>query len=444
MKHGTASKITSHLAIVLDSIVNKIDRTLIAGRLTPQKRDAILGPYLRWRWWRSRQGRFIQEKARAFRAKVSIRAAFLVIDVPCWKAKSLYFAMEKHPRFEPVIWLVRENQIKDKVEQTRVYESALAYFRSHGYRVYTEETPKDFIESFHPDICFYPKPYDGVCPFSYDELSELSLCNLFYSFHNSISAEAYNLRTILCSLYNFCENREVKRDTCILTANAGANACVTGHPMADQFLFPEAGMPAWKEQPTLRKRVIWAPHWSIPSTPTWFRVSTFMETAESMLDLAREYKDEIQFAFKPHPLLRHALYNDPDWGPEKTDAYYRQWESMENTQLETGEYVDLFLQSDAMIHDSGSFILEYLLVDKPALYLVKEGPRPQVNKQTLAAIDSHYHGASGEDIKRFIKEVVLGGMDTKQNARRRVVDTYLRPPHGKSAAENIIDALLHG
>ena len=143
-------------------------------------------------------------------------------------------------------------------------------------------------------------------------------------------------------------------------------------------------------------------------------------------------------------MLRHALYHDPEWGQEKTDAYYRQWETMENTQLETGEYVDLFLQSDAMIHDSGSFILEYLLVDKPALYLVKEGPRPEFNEQTIAAIDSHYHGASGEDIKLFIKDVVLGGMDAKQKARRRVVDTYLRPPHGKSAAENIIDALLRG
>ena len=412
--------------------------------MSAEKRAALMGPYIRWRWWRSRKGRFIQEKARAFRAKDCIRVAFLVINVPCWKAKRLYLAMERHPRFEPVIWLVRENQIKDEVEQTRIYESALAHFRDNGYRVYTEERPQEFMGRFQPDICFYPKPYNGVCPFSYDELSELTLCNIFYAFRNSVSKDEYCLPIIECSLYDFCENGSVQRLARQHTANAGANACVTGHPMVDQFLFPEAGVPAWKQQPAPHKKVIWAPHWSIPSARTWFRTATFMETAETMLHLAREYKDEIQFAFKPHPLLRHALYNDPDWGQEKTDAYYRQWETMENTQLETGEYVDLFLQSDAMIHDSGSFILEYLLVDKPTLYLEKEGPRPEFNEQTLAAIASHYHGASGEDIKRFIKEVVLGGADTKQKARRRVVDTYLRPPHGKSAAENIIEALLHG
>lgn len=444
MSHGTTAKITSHLAIALDSIVSKIDRALIAQRLTPQKRETILGPYLRWRWWRSRQGRYIRAKAREFRAKDCIRVAFLVINVPCWKAKSLYLAMERHPRFEPVIWLVRENQIKDEVEQTRVYESALAYFRNNGYRVYTEETPKEFIESFHPDICFFPKPYDWVCPFSYDELTGLTLCDIYYAFHNSTSADEYKHDVILKSLYDFCENEYTQKTARILTNNAGANTYVSGHPMADQFLSPVAGEPAWKELPTPHKKVIWAPHWTIPGAAAWFRVATFMKTAETMLNLAREYKGEIQFAFKPHPLLRHALYNNPDWGQEKTDAYYREWETMENTQLETGEYVDLFLQSDAMIHDSGSFILEYLLVDKPALYLVKEGPRPEFNEQTLAAIESHYQGASGEDIKRFIKEVVLGGADTKRKARLRVVDAYLRPPHGKSAAENIIDALLHG
>jgi DivIVA domain-containing protein len=63
-------------------------------------------------------------------------------------------------------------------------------------------------------------------------------------------------------------------------------------------------------------------------------------------EFAEKYADRIQWAFKPHPLLRDTLYQHPDWGKERTDAYYGRWESMPNTQLETGAYVELFKQSD--------------------------------------------------------------------------------------------------
>lgn len=55
----------------------------------------------------------------------------------------------------------------------------------------------------------------------------------------------------------------------------------------------------------------------------------------------------------------------------KTDRYYSEWESLSNAQLETGKYVDLFMTSDAMIHDCGSFTIEYHYTLKPVMYLVK-------------------------------------------------------------------------
>ena len=48
-----------------------------------------------------------------------------------------------------------------------------------------------------------------------------------------------------------------------------------------------------------------------------------------------------------------------------------EWESLSNAQLETGKYVDLFMTSDAMIHDCGSFTIEYHYTLKPVMYLVK-------------------------------------------------------------------------
>jgi CDP-glycerol glycerophosphotransferase (TagB/SpsB family) len=91
--------------------------------------------------------------------------------------------------------------------------------------------------------------------------------------------------------------------------------------------------------------------------------------AELMLELAQAYKDRIQIAFKPHPSLITQLYQHPDWGKERADDYYARWQQMENTQLETGGYVDLFMTSDAMIHDSGSFVVEYLYANRPVMFV---------------------------------------------------------------------------
>ena len=42
---------------------------------------------------------------------------------------------------------------------------------------------------------------------------------------------------------------------------------------------------------------------------------------------------------------------------EKTDKYYRSWEKAENSNIERGKYLGLFLHSDAMIHDCGKPIV---------------------------------------------------------------------------------------
>ena len=82
-------------------------------------------------------------------------------------------------------------------------------------------------------------------------------------------------------------------------------------------------------------------------------------------------------AFKPHPILKPKLYKHALWGKERTDAYYHCWETMENTQLEMSDYIDLFMTSDAMIFDSVSFMTEYLYTKKPALFLCREGIEKQ-------------------------------------------------------------------
>jgi CDP-glycerol glycerophosphotransferase (TagB/SpsB family) len=142
------------------------------------------------------------------------------------------------------------------------------------------------------------------------------------------------------------------------------NIIVIGYPIYDEYQEAKFNTSIWKVADDNLKRIIWAPHHSIEGNNGLLKLSTFLENADSMLDIARKFHEKVQFAFKPHPMLLQVLYNHPKWGKEKTDKYYKEWENGKNTILTTGSYMELFKSSDAMIHDCGSFIIEYLYTKK--------------------------------------------------------------------------------
>ena len=94
-----------------------------------------------------------------------------------------------------------------------------------------------------------------------------------------------------------------------------------------------------------------------------------------------------------------------------------------------------------MIHDCHSFTVEYLYVNKPVMFLANYDREGQSNKVGKKAFDCHYHGLSGENIEAFIREVVIGGKDTKREIRDEFYQSILVPPHGKSVAENIVSEI---
>jgi CDP-glycerol glycerophosphotransferase (TagB/SpsB family) len=163
-----------------------------------------------------------------------------------------------------------------------------------------------------------------------------------------------------------------------------------------------------------------------------------------MLDIAHEYKDKIQIAFKPHPMLRENLNKLESWGKQKTDEYYELWNKLPNGQLNEFEYTDLFMTSDAMIHDCGSFSVEYLYTGKPVMFLVNdEKITDRYNEIGKLAFEVLYHGRSDHEIVSFIEQTVIGGHDSMNEKRGNFFNEYIKPPNGKTASENIVDHINH-
>ncbi|MDI5934175.1 hypothetical protein [Halomonas kalidii] len=120
--------------------------------------------------------------------------------------------------------------------------------------------------------------------------------------------------------------------------NKADNCVLTGYPSCESLLVKYKGMQcAWKNQKSEKKKIIFAPHHSI-NEDTGSRLSNFVEYADVMAKLARKYRNETQWSFKPHPLLKPKLYIPPGWGKKKTDEYFSFWALLENYQLDESEY----------------------------------------------------------------------------------------------------------
>ncbi len=376
------------------------------------------------------------------RHKEQINVVFVGMSLPMWRYQNLYEAISKHPRFNttivvlPCIAYTEEQQKKD-------IDELVAYLRDRECRFVLGDKDSNAIEELQPDILFYPQPYTNYLEerYSHKNFKYRLLCYYPYAFWMSRGQWSYDQPLHNYAWKLFYSTDLHRRDAQAYALNKGRNVEVVGYPNADNFLRGNHH-DIWKPQAKTKKRIIWAPHFTIK--PGYVTQSNFLWMAELMSEMAHRYSDRIQFVFKPHPRLFTELCKHEDWGEEKTRQYYEAWHSGENTQLEEGDFIDLFMTSDAMIHDSGSFCVEYLYSGNPVMYVAQNFEEQVAEKGEFGqlAMRKHYVGRNREEIVRFMEEIVLAGNDPMRKEREEFAERYLIPPHGKTVAENTMDVLL--
>ena len=381
------------------------------------------------------------------RRKDQINVMFFVPSLPMWRHQHLYERLKTHPRFNPTIVILPSCSYSE-YQQVSDVKILRDYFDAKGisYVLGIQEDGKlyDVRNELEPDILFYPQPYSGyyISDLSYNQFYDKLLCYTPYAFWTSKEAWSYSQMLHKMSWKLFYSTELHRRDAVKYSLVKDNNVEVVGYPNADDFM-QTSHESVWKEQSSFKKRLIWAAHFTIFSGGLLCQ-SNFLWMADFMLDIVHRYSDKIQFVFKPHPRLYTELCKHPDWGEAKAKEYYKLWETMDNTQIETGEFVDLFMTSDAMIHDCGSFSVEYHYSENPVMYIAKnfEDQLEDKNDFGKIAMNLHYVGKEKQDIIDFIENVVLKGDDPLKQKRQQFKQDYLLPPNGKTVAENTMDVLI--
>lgn len=377
------------------------------------------------------------------------RVLFIASMLSMWRYQGIVDLLRRDGRFDVRIIICPFATIANASDRNSQVMALKSYFNSRGWPNVPSVTDEGFdldtwFAGFDPDLIFYSQHYPDI----YNNILEYRRNR-----HRLWGYVPYGLITmknrivydsefqwLAWRLYDATQlHRHTARN---ITRNFGRNVRVVGEPHADEYLGTRGADP-WRSigDGKQRKRIIWSPHFSIEHDSPLQRAS-FLWLYDAMPELARRYSDTVQFAFKPHPRLYDTLCCC--WGKERTDRYYRMWAEMPNTQLETGEFVELFMHSDGMIHDCGSFTGEYLFARKPVMFMSRrfEAVREDADDFGLRCLDLHYVGKSPADAEMFIKDIVLAGDDRMKYGRDEFFNNYLLPPNGMTMAENVYRDLV--
>ncbi|MCD8283707.1 MAG: CDP-glycerol glycerophosphotransferase family protein [Opitutae bacterium] len=394
--------------------------------------------FVKWKavfTWKFRCDRIISK----IKDKKTLNVLFLPANLAMWKFDVLFKKMMKHPRFRPQI-LLSPSMGLDPTELAAERGKMVKYFSEKGFHVVDESDAK----KIKPDIVFITQGYGGFAHGLTDFPKALGCYAPYYSFPSSYDSHFVDLLQLNMAWRIFTQNKASYAGTVAGMSNKGKNVRISGYVNADNFFRKDVPFSfPWKLKNPALKKVIYAPHWTV-RPDLMLPYSTFLSMGEIMLEIAEKYADKVQWCFKPHPWLLRELEKLPEWGEKRAREYFKRWENLENGTCHNGEYISLFMTSDAMIHDSSSFRYEYFYTKKPVMYLMKEGQNVCDNDVALQAIEAHYHGRCRRDVEKFIEEVVLGGNDPKAVEREHFCKEYLLPPNNKSVAQNIIDEIERG
>lgn len=215
--------------------------------------------------------------------------------------------------------------------------------------------------------------------------------------------------------------------------NAVARFKVTGHPAIDFYNRDRYAVQK-------RNRVVYAPHFSFPHEKhdyLLFLWSTFLWNGEAILEYAKKHP-EIEWVFKPHPILRDDLVRTGAWTKEKVDAYYAEWERVGEVNY-ASDYQGLFMSSKAMITDCGSFLTEYAATGNPIIHLVCPENHLEAMPPSKMIYDTFYDVHDLKEMYDTFRMVIE--RDEDPNHDKRIAALKRAGLMNSTAADNIVAEL---
>lgn len=383
------------------------------------------------RFYHMRNIKRIRNKVRAGKR---VRVLFLDTDISKWKTQTVFRRMQAVSVFDPLIG-ISQRDIGDDIE------SAIEFYKSQGvpYKVIYDKANKrltDFRKNIRPDIIFYQQPWHNDGEQSILKTHRWALpCYVPY-FVNDYGHVVRNSRL---TFHRFLAYFFQLNKTWVNLYLKGApwwlhsgKMIPLGHPALDYLTVAPPPKPA-------KQCVIYAPHFSfyLPNTPQRVNISTFLENGREILAYAKKHRD-MNWIFKPHPVLRSELVIRKKWTEDEVADYYGEWAKIGRVCTDS-DYIKYFSESTTMITDCGSFLTEYGATGKPVIWLRASKPSALPLKPSMDIYRTYYHAHNLQEMHDLFNLVLERRLDPKFEERNKALRAAKIV--GENAAENIVNYL---
>lgn len=342
---------------------------------------------------------------------------FLCQYPPAWnKMKSIFEMMLKDDRFNVKILAVPDNINKP---DDKVYEFFSGiYGRDIVINAYKNGTWYN-IKQLMPDYVFYQRPYDQYLPKSYRSgvvSWYTKICYLVYGY-TMIEAlkEICDNKLFYRNVYIFFAENTISRDDNIkrfkISHNKGYRKTLNiGYPVLEYFVRHKTDEKAEND----KFKVLWTPRWSDDKEAGG---SNFITYKDKIITLVNDNTD-LNVVFRPHPMTFDHFISVGKLTQEDVDSYLKLYD--ENDSLEynnTAEYVDVFWNTDVLLSDLSSVMVEYFVTGKPIIYCDTGAKPDEFFEELLKAM---YVTNTWEQAREKLLELKMGIDPLKEEREKKI------------------------
>jgi len=277
----------------------------------------------------------------------------------------------------------------------------------------------DYSDNF--DVIYLANPYDAMVHklHGIGYLSTKEVLPIYISY--GCMPDNYGCKVIMPKLEIslfwkvFADNKMSYKDYKKYELAKGRNVVLSGYAKMDSLI-------KFSERNSEKKRIIIAPHHTV--NDPGFPLSNFLKYSDYFLKLPEMYP-HIDFIFRPHPLLFTNMVNAGFWTNEQVEEYIAAIQKAGMVYSVGGDYFDIFVNSDAMIHDCSSFVVEYLFTGKPCCFMAKKNYKKIFATLGNSCLKNYYLAFDEQKISEFIENVIISGKDELKEKREAYAKEYL-------------------
>lgn len=284
------------------------------------------------------------------------------------------------------------------------------------------------LEKEKPDYVFIQRPYDNYLPseYSVENIKKYTkICYIPYGF------ELINLRDVampdffvknvslfFCTQseeYNYCKH--IIDNTNDIFERKVYNL---GYPSLYNIIKKiNISKSAYKKiERKTNLNVLWTPRWT---TDYKLCKTSFFDYKDDMVNYMKNQQN-INFVFRPHPLAFNNFIQTGLMTKKQVDSYLKNYKKSNMVYDCSSDYYDTFIDSDVLITDFSSIIIEYFLLNKPIIYCYKK-----IDNMTMLMkemIDCFYCVDNFDEIKNTL-ENLQKGIDPLKNKREKLINKIL-------------------